>query len=341
MWTANAATVSPSGDTPDKRIHFTPANLISKFHRGIEPEGTAAILKATFNNKDHFVHHPHLPSSHYFGDEGAANHTRLCTDYTDSGIELFVYGCHAFNSNFQAPKKFPARHTYEACQAVARLHGLKDDSVVYIQQNPDTIDKGVFHNDVIAVGNQNLLFYHQEAFCNTQQIIAEITDKFGEHPLYFVEVPSEKISVEEAVSTYLFNTQIIQLPLGDMAIIAPTECQENSRVSAYLDELVQQNTPIKQVLYFDVKQSMKNGGGPACLRLRVAMNDKELAAVNPNTLITEQKFQQLNQWVETHYRDQLSADDLRDPQLLIESRTALDVLTQLLGLGSIYPFQCN
>jgi len=30
---------------------------------------------------------------------------------------------------------------------------------------------------------------------------------------------------------------------------------------------------------------------------------------------------------------------LRDPQLLIESRTALDELTQILKIGSVYPFQ--
>lgn len=339
MWTANAATVSPSADTADGRVHFTPANLTNKFHRSLEPEVTGRILKATFANDKHFAHHAHLPDNEHFGDEGAANHTRLCTDYGHAGVEVFVYGRYAFDTSKPAPTRFPARQTLEACQAVARLHGLSDEGVVYIQQNPDVIDQGVFHNDVIAVGNQNVLFFHEQAFHNKLAALDEIRAKFGDNPLHFVEVKTSDVSVQDAIKTYLFNTQIITLPSGDMTIIAPTECEENPAVFSYLSNLVEQNTPIKSVNYFDVKQSMRNGGGPACLRLRVALTQQELDAVNPYTLINDQQFARLNQWVDKHYRDQLTEDDLRDPQLLTESRAALDELTQLLKLGSVYPFQ--
>lgn len=339
MWTANAATVSPSGDTADNKIHFTPANLTNKFHRSLEPQVTGRILKAVFNDSNHFSHHTHLPDNEHFGDEGAANHTRLCSNYGDSGVEIFVYGRHAFDGSKPAPKKFPARQTLEASQAIARLHGLGDDNVVYVQQNPDVIDQGVFHNDVISVGNQNVLFYHEQAFHNTAAALQEIQQKFGEQQVHFIKVETEAVPVLDAVKTYLFNTQIITLPSGEMAIIAPTNCEENPAVSSYLADLVTQNTPIKQVRYFDVKQSMKNGGGPACLRLRVAMTETELAAVNSNTIMSESVFTTLNQWVDKHYRDQLSVNDLSDPQLLLESRTALDELTQILSLGSVYPFQ--
>lgn len=339
MWTANAATVSPSGDTADGKIHFTPANLTNKFHRSLEPEVTGRILQGTFANPDVFSHHTHLPDNEHFGDEGAANHTRLCNAYGEQGVEIFVYGRHAFDASKPAPQKYPARQTFEACQAVARLHGLNDDNVVYLQQNPDVIDQGVFHNDVISVGNQNVLFYHQQAFHNTEKGLAEIQAKFGQEKVHFICVNTDDVSVQDAVKTYLFNTQIITLPNGEMAIIAPSECQENRAVSSYLANLVQQDTPIKQVKYFDVKQSMRNGGGPACLRLRVAMTENELAAVNSQTLINDHQFERLNTWVDKHYRDKLSVDDLRDAQLLQESRTALDELTQLLDIGSVYPFQ--
>lgn len=339
MWTANAATVSPGADTADGRVHFTPANLTNKFHRSLEPEVTGRILKATFANDKYFAHHTHLPDNEHFGDEGAANHTRLCTDYGHAGLELFVYGRYAFDPSKPAPKKFPARQTLEASQAIARLHGLSDEQVVYIQQNPDVIDQGVFHNDVIAVGNQNVLFFHEQAFYDTQTKLDEIRRKFGDNPLHFIEVKTDDVSVLDAVKTYLFNTQIITLPSGDMTIIAPTECQENEAVSRYLANLVTMGTPIKSVNYFDVKQSMRNGGGPACLRLRVALTEQELEAVNPNTLINDQQFARLNTWVDKHYRDELSENDLRDPQLVTESRTALDELTQILKLGSVYPFQ--
>lgn len=339
MWTANAATVSPSADTANGKIHFTPANLTNKFHRSLEPQVTGRILKAIFNSDKYFEHHSHLPDNEHFGDEGAANHTRLCSQYDHAGVEIFVYGRHAFDDSKPAPKIYPARQTLEACQAVARLHGLAEESVVYIQQNPGVIDQGVFHNDVISVGNQNVLFYHEQAFHNTQSALDEVQRKFGQQPIHFIRVGTDQVSVKDAVGTYLFNTQIITLPSGDMAIIAPTECQENASVSAYLADLVTQNTPIREVRYFDVKQSMRNGGGPACLRLRVAMNDQELAAVNQNTIMSDKVFARLNQWVDKHYRDELAVDDLRDPVLLNESRSALDELTQILKLGSVYPFQ--
>lgn len=339
MWTANAATVSPSADTVDGKLHFTPANLTNKFHRSLEPQVSGNILKAIFTDPKYFAHHQHLPDNEHFGDEGAANHTRLCTNYGESGLEIFVYGRHAFDSSKPAPVKFPARQTYEASQAIARLHGLNDDKVVYVLQNPDVIDQGVFHNDVISVGNQNVLFYHEQAFHQTQHALDEIQRKFGDNELHFIRVDSQDVSVQDAIKSYLFNTQIITLPNGNMAIIAPSECQENPAVAAYLEKLVTLNTPIKEVKYFDVKQSMRNGGGPACLRLRVAMNENEYQAVNQSTLMNDALFERLNNWVDKHYRDELLINDLRDPQLLIESRTALDELTQLLKLGSVYPFQ--
>ncbi|MGS0676140.1 N-succinylarginine dihydrolase [Shewanella sp. 0m-4] len=339
MWTANAATVSPSADTHDGKLHFTPANLVDKLHRSIEPITTGNILQATFNDSRYFKHHQHLPEHASFGDEGAANHTRLCHEYGHAGVELFVYGQEATNPSAPRPQKFPARQTLEASQAVARLHQLDDDGTVYIQQNPDVIDQGVFHNDVIAVGNQNVLFYHEQAFLNTQQKLTEIKRKFGDSALHFVEVPTSKVAIQDAVKSYLFNTQVVTLPSGEMAIIAPTNCQENPAVFAYLNELVTLDTPIKQVLYFDVKQSMQNGGGPACLRLRVAMNQDEVAAVNQHTLMNDGLFTRLNQWVDKHYRDRLLVEDLADPQLIIESRTALDELTQIMKLGSVYQFQ--
>ncbi|WP_028762075.1 N-succinylarginine dihydrolase [Shewanella colwelliana] len=339
MWTANAATVSPSADTHDGKIHFTPANLVDKLHRSIEPTTTGNILAATFNNARHFSHHQHLPEHPSFGDEGAANHTRLCSEYGHAGLELFVYGQEATNPAAPKPQKYPARQTLEASQAIARLHQLDDDSSVFIQQNPDVIDQGVFHNDVIAVGNQNVLFYHEQAFMDTQKKLAEIQRKFNGQELHFIEVPTAKVGIQDAVKSYLFNTQIITLPNGEMAIIAPTNCQENPAVFAYLNEVVTLGTPINHVHYFDVKQSMQNGGGPACLRLRVAMNEMEVAAVNQHTLMNDALFKRLNLWVDKHYRDELAVDDLADPQLIIESRTALDELTQIMKLGSVYQFQ--
>ncbi len=339
MWTANAATVSPGADTLDGRIHFTPANLTNKFHRSIEHEVTGRILGRVFADERYFSHHLALPANEYFGDEGAANHTRLCADYGQAGVELFVYGRSAFDQSRPAPRRYPARQTLEASRAVARLHGLNDDTAIFIAQNPEVIDQGVFHNDVIAVGNQNVLFYHQQAFLDTHAALDEIRRKLPDTELHFIEVPTAEVPVLDAVKSYLFNTQIVTLRPGHMAIIAPSECADTPSVKAYLDKLLTLNTPIREVHFMDVKQSMRNGGGPACLRLRVAMTEAEHAATNPACLMNEALFSRLNQWVDRHYRDSLSLNDLRDPALLLESRAALDELTQILQLGSVYPFQ--
>lgn len=338
MWTANAATVSPSADTADHRVHFTPANLSAKFHRSIEPAVTGRALKAIFGDEAYFAHHPALPSVSQFGDEGAANHTRLCGSYGDPGVELFVYGQVAFNEDAPAPCRFPARQTLEASRAVARLHGLSDRHAVFAQQNPDAIDAGVFHNDVIAVGNGNTLFYHELAFLDEARVLADIRNRLTGTELIPVRVGSDDVPLADAVASYLFNSQLLASDTG-MLLAVPGECREIPSVSAYLDRLVASGGPISAVEVFDVKQSMRNGGGPACLRLRVVLQPDELAAMHRGVLLTDALYQRLTTWVEAHYRDRLSQDDLADPLLLDEVRTALDELTGILGLGSIYDFQ--
>ncbi|ENV60819.1 N-succinylarginine dihydrolase [Acinetobacter soli] len=340
MWTANSCTVSPSADSADGRVHFTAANLNNKFHRSIEHQTTSRILQAMFNHDVYFAHHEALPEAALFGDEGAANHNRLGGAYDQAGIQVFVYGQQQLGGTV-APKKFPARQTREASEAIARLHGLHADRIVFVQQNPEVIDQGVFHNDVIAVSNQQVLFHHQQAFLNQSQALAEIREKMAVIGQDFVaiEVPEQRVTVQDAVSTYLFNSQILTRPDGAMTLVVPEESRQNASVWAYLTDLLQMGTPIDQIKVFDLRESMRNGGGPACLRLRVALNDAELAAVNPNIMMNDALFSTLNQWVERHYRDRLAQDDLADPQLLIESRTALDELTQILGLGSVYHFQ--
>ncbi|MDU9416413.1 N-succinylarginine dihydrolase [Pseudomonas solani] len=341
MWTANACTVSPSADTADGRVHFTAANLNCKFHRSIEHPTTSRVLGAMFANERHFAHHAALPAVAQFGDEGAANHTRFCKGYGEAGVEFFVFGRSAFDSRFPAPARYPARQTLEASQAVARLHGLSEAGVVYAQQNPAVIDQGVFHNDVIAVGNGEVLFHHEDAFLDTDKVLAELHDKLGRVGGRFqaVCVPRDAVTVEDAVRSYLFNSQLLSRADGSMLLIVPEECRNNARVWNYLQTLTAEDGPIREVKVFDLKQSMQNGGGPACLRLRVALKDDELAAVNQGVILTPSLYDSLTGWVEKHYRDRLSETDLADPQLLTECRTALDELTQILKLGAVYPFQ--
>lgn len=341
MWAANAATVSPSADSNDERVHFTPANLLTKFHRSFESATTGLVLYRIFNHPAYFAHHPPLPHHTDFADEGAANHTRFCKSFDQPGIQLFVYGRSADGQHL--PKKFPARQTLEASQALARIHRLSPDHFLIVQQNPDAIDAGVFHNDVISVGHQNLFLYHEKAFIHTKEIIQQIEklmEKVCQTSFIPLEVKESEIPLEEAVKSYLFNSQIVTLPDKTMTLIAPQECQNTPSVSNFLKQLLEnRQQPIRQVIYQDIRQSMQNGGGPACLRLRVALKKKEYETIHRPVILTEELYQQLVQWVENHYRDRLLPQDLADPLLIKEVRQGLDALTRLLQLGPLYSFQ--
>ncbi|CAM3041062.1 N-succinylarginine dihydrolase [Legionella worsleiensis] len=342
MWSANAATVSASTDTLDGKVHFTAANLVSNLHRHQEAEFSQKMLHFIFADTEYFIHHPVLPRSTVMGDEGAANHNRLCKNHAHKGINLFVYGKQALTcaKNAPEPTKYPARQTREASEAIARAHMLSAERVVFACQNPGAVDQGVFHNDVIAVANESVFLFHEDAFLNRDEVLATLNAK-ADFPLTLIEVSRKTISVEDAVNSYLFNSQLITLPdQKNMMLIAPAECEHNPKVKGCIDGIISDSSnPVNAVQYLDLKQSMRNGGGPACLRLRVPLNEYEIDAMHQGILINEELLHVLEQWVIKHYRTELSAQDLADPQLMNESLQALDELTQILKLGSIYPFQ--
>jgi succinylarginine dihydrolase len=331
MWTANAATVSASADTEDGKVHFTPANLASTFHRSLEPEQTGRALRRLFPGEA-FVHHPPLPGGAAFGDEGAANHTRLVG--SAGALELHVYGRKAFARDAPAPRKYPARQTLEASEALARRHGVR--AALFLQQAPEAIDAGVFHNDVISVGHGDHFLMHAEAF-HDETAKDRLRGAFpGQLSLF--EVSSHQLTVEEAVKTYLFNSQLLHTPSG-WVLLAPMEVAEHDRARAVTEAMVSEGF-LDRVEPLDLRQSMHNGGGPACLRLRVPLTNDERAQVHPPSLLTPEREAQLRTWVQTHYREELAPADLADPKLLTEVRAALDELTQLLELGGdFYDFQ--
>lgn len=343
MWTANAATITPSSDTTDHRLHITPANLTSKFHRSIEAPFTHRIFKIIFHNSNFFAVHSPLPSSSYFSDEGAANHTRFCSEYTNPGLHLFVFGRYGFHPNNLAPLRFPARQTKEAFEAICRMHQLNEHHIVFAQQNPHAIDSGVFHNDVIAVGNQNLFFYHADAFVNTASVIEQLQEKMTRYlstPMHFIKVTEKEIPLADAVKSYLFNSLIVSNPKNQQILVCPTECEETPSVKKFLHDLLKSNTsPINEALYLNLRESMQNGGGPACLRLRIVMTPDEVAATRGAVFMDDDLYIRLKNWIEKHYRESLKIKDLIDPHLYEEVCVALDELSLILQLGNIYSFQ--
>jgi succinylarginine dihydrolase len=338
MWAANAATVSPSADCTDGRVHLTPANLVAHLHRSLEAATTTRVLRAIFADANHFCVHDPLPAVRELGDEGAANTIRLASPHDARGVELFVYGQSAYEASQLAPRRYPPRQTKEASIAIARRHGTDPARCLFIQQNPEAIDAGVFHNDVIAVGHANLLFCHEQAWVGQDAVLAEVAARLGGE-LCAIVVPRDRVALDDAVGSYLFNSQLLQRADGRFALVAPAECRENARVAAYLDALLASNGPIVELFVFDLRQSMRNGGGPACLRLAVMLSGAERTALGARVVLDDRLAGDLDAWIRKHYRDRLAPADLGDPALLDESRRALDELTQLLRLPSIYPFQ--
>jgi succinylarginine dihydrolase len=339
MWTANAATVAPSCDTADGRVHFTPANLIANLHRAFEAEETANFLQVLFPDPELFVHHAPLPRTLAFGDEGAANHNRLVGKTGQRGIHLFVYGREYFRHT--RPTYFPQRQTLEAAQSIARLHRLDSDQLFFAQQSPQSIEAGAFHNDVIATAHNELLLYHQKAFVAPELLIERLSSNFAKtQGRELCAIKIDQFTLKEAVASYFFNSQIVTAADGTMVLIAPQECSQIAVVHETIQQLRFDLTcPISRVFFLDLRESMKNGGGPACLRNRIVLNTKESAAVPRRVFMNQQSFTDLENWADRHYRESLVFSDFLDPLFRKEVEAALDELTQILRLGSIYPFQ--
>lgn len=320
MWTANAATVSPAPDTADGRCHLTPANLVTMPHRSQEWPDTARQLALAFADSAHFALHSPVPPC--FGDEGAANHMRMGVRHDAPGLELFVYG--------RTGGAFPARQHEQASRAVARLHHLDPARVLFIEQSPDAIAVGAFHNDVVAVANERVLFTHEQAFADPDSTYAAIRARLPEAEI--VVVPTSAISLAQAIKSYLFNGQLLTLPSGEMALVIPLEAWETPAVRSWLDAMLASNGPIRQVLPVDVRQSMANGGGPACLRLRVVADP---ATVDSRFLLDERKADRIERVIAAHWPEQIDPADLGTPALADTVRHARAHLLEALDLAAL------
>lgn len=320
MWTANAATVSPAPDTADGRCHLTAANLVTMPHRSQEWPDTVRQLRLAFASTAHFAVHDAVPAC--FGDEGAANHMRMAARHDAPGVEIFVYG--------RPGGAFPARQHEQASRAVARLHGLDPARALFVEQSAEAIAAGAFHNDVVAVANERVLFTHELAFADPEGTYAAIRARLPEAEI--VVVPASAVSLADAIASYLFNGQVLTLPNGAMGLVIPLEAWEHPRVRAYLDGLLASNGPIRRVLPVDVRQSMANGGGPACLRLRVVADP---ATVDPRFLLDEARIAAFEAVVAAHWPKQIDPADLGSAVLAANVRTARAALLDAAGLAEL------
>ena len=315
MWTANAATVTPAADSADGRTHLVTANLSRMPHRSLEHAATEAQLRAAFAHPA-FAVHAAVPAA--FGDEGAANHMRMAARHDAPGIGIFVYG--------EAGGPYPARQSRRASAAVARLSGVR--TAIFAQQSDAAIAAGAFHNDVVAVANETVLFAHEHAFADAPRLYGEILAAIPDATI--IEVPARQVSLSDAIASYLFNSQLVTVPDGGMALILPAEARATPSVARYLDTLVAGNGPIRAAHFVEVRESMRNGGGPACLRLRVVADPVH---VDPRFLVDHAKLDRLARVVEMHWPKTIAPNDLPDPALGAQARTARAALLDVLDLS--------
>lgn len=341
MWAANAATVSPRTDSDDHKTHISPANLVAMLHRSIEASFAFTVFQKIFSSSEFFAVHPPLIAHDVFSDEGAANHTRLCKSHGSRGLQIFVYGKEA-ESLTQKTKKFPARQSKLANLALAQRHKLKPDAILNLEQNSEAIDKGAFHNDVVAVGNQNVFLCHELAYVDQAKTMALIRQAyqtlFKEEPV-IIEIGNKDLPIEDAVTSYLFNSQLLTKPDGNMLLFAPAESQTNVHARAAIDKIISGNNPIDEVSFFNVSESMANGGGPACLRLRVVINNDELQHLGGRVVFTDDIYEELSRIVHAYYVDELTVGHFFDRGFLHNCHRALDEIATTLGLDGIYDFQ--
>lgn len=332
MWVANAATVTPAIDNDDGKLHITIANLHTNLHRRIEALTSYLTFRQIFRKVPNCAVEMPLDAENGFRDEGAANHMRLALHHAAPGLNVMVYGT---DGNPRDPTS--ARQNIEASQELIRKHKLSDEAQILVKQNPRVIEQGVFHNDVIAVSNENMLLAHAEAFSLGLADIDFIADSFAARSgqaLCVRMVQNHELTVQEAVSTYFFNSQLVTLPSKKMVMIAPQEVKEHGKARLLMESIVADSSnPIAHVEYIDLRQSMRNGGGPACLRLRVPMTGEQVAALENHSqvMMSDARLAEMEAVITRTYPDALYSREINHA-LYLTCREALAAIGACLGL---------
>jgi len=329
MWTANAATVSAAVDCRDQRTHLSIANLTSSTHRSLEPPQTTRLFRRIFRDP-RFVVHPPLPATWGLRDEGAANHMRLFDPTGQRGLELFVYGDPAIR--LQTPPDggpFPARQSRAASRALARRH--QSQQAYFLQQDPQAIAAGAFHNDVVATSCRDVLLMHDQAFVDDQRL-EQVASDYARHcgrALHVLRVDSRRLSLSESIRSYLFNSQLIvdaSDPAGSMTIICPQQVAESPNAQQVVETWINGPNPIDGVRYVELRESMCNGGGPACLRLRVPMTVAQWQTLPSSMIFSEALADRLESAIQRNYPEEIEVADLVRPRLLAQVERARDAI---------------
>ena len=337
MWAANAATIIPSNDSLDEQTHIIIANLSAMYHRSIEAPYTTAYFEEVFASHRDIQIHEALAAHSELGDEGAANHTRLSIDSTF--LHLFAYGklTDTVGTTTSKSKPFPARQAFEASSAVARLGQLKEDNALFLKQSEYGIRSGAFHTDVLAVGAAHVFLMHEAAFEDLDSSIQKIKAKLPE--LHIVCATEKELPIKNAVAAYPFNSQLIKISEKQFLLIAPEESETDPFCRRFLErcqhDLAQKAQIDLELIYTSLKQSMSNGGGPACLRLRLLLPEKTIEKLKNTVLLDHSKLAQLRQIVQNRYPSRFTIAQLSDALVHDYNAETIDEICSLFAVNSL------
>jgi succinylarginine dihydrolase len=304
-------------DSADGRCHLICANLASMLHRAMEAADTYATLKTVFRDEADVVVHPPTAYCAHFGDEGAANHMRIAPGHGEPGVNVFVHGA-------RRKGRFPERQSLRASQAAARLAGV--EAPVFALQSSQAVQAGAFHNDVVAVANEQVLLAHSDAFADPDALVDALEARVPN--FQYLEVSG--VGLDAAVSSYLFNSQLVTRADGGMTLVAPAEARMNDQIWSEVERILSGNNPIDEVAIVDLRESMRNGGGPACLRLRAPLSPAALSRIDRRFLLTEPRLDVLCRLVEETWPITIAPEDLAEPWVWDEAREAHAALGRLL-----------
>lgn len=327
MWMANAGTCSSRTDTLDGKGRIVIANLTASLHRGQESEERHLQLRYLFQDLDQFEVVQALPSVHPLRDEGAANAMRFWNPKNNRGMYVFVFGegySQAKNVSHpeiarMLPKVHPSRQTALASQLVARRLGIGDTRSLFVQQLPKAIDAGVFHNDVIATSHEDFLLVHECAYVDQPNSLDRMADIFRKQchgTLRTLVITEKELSLSEAVATYLFNSQIVTRKDGSWLMLCPVECQESPTASQVLKRIQREEPRIGAIEFVSLRESMANGGGPACLRLRTYASEQEIDELPARTRIQDESLSFLEGVIASEYPETVQLEDFLDLDLV-------------------------
>ena len=287
IWMANAGLFIPRIDTQLENNQFIPANMKQSEHRNIEhPFHQYWLKKILKYSKCNF--HKILD----INDEGSANSIRLWHKKNQCGVNIFVYG--------KPNARYPIRQSKSSCEKIINI--TKPRHYILLEQTKEAIDAGVFHNDVIAFGFKNTIICHEKAFSNQKQELKKLKKIFTNSlnaPLNIVEIANNSLSLNAAVKTYLFNSQVIEIN-NKFELICPIEVKENPNSYKITEKWVT-NGLFNKVHFVNIKSSLKNGGGPACLRLCLYLNDNEVKKIPTKFKLDKTKYKKISKIILEHY----------------------------------------